>query len=221
MISVITGLHGSGKTWYMVNKHLYPEWQRGGNVVALNTELLFGSEDRIIRAYTLSDLYQCSNALIGFPEIQKLLKADSWRSLPPMFADLLSEHRHSQLSIVGDTQDLMLIDVEMRRHIAEVYHCRTMLRFPKDEKKLPWLQWIRVQKKIRRFDVADDRPRFAPIGREKNYLISRLWTKKLYNTHESLAAERFLVWVDRPRSKIWRVHQIGRELLNSGRRKKR
>jgi hypothetical protein len=220
MITVVDGLHGCGKTWFIVHHFLYPEWKRGGNISILNTDLLFDTGDgRITKSYQLSDLYKLRDVLIGFPEIQKLI--NNINSLPPMFADLLSEHRHAKINIVGDTQDIMLISAEMRRHIAEVFHCRTVVRFPKDERKLPWIQWIRIQKKVRRFDTLDDKPRFINEGKEKSYFISRLWTKKLYDSHESLAATEYQSWIDRPRAKTWTWHLIGRELIASGRRKRR
>jgi len=119
MISVITGLHGAGKTWFMVNKFLYPHWLAGGHILAYNQLLFSPDNERIIRFYQLSDLYGASEAMIGFPEIQKLLNADSWRSMPAPFRDLLSEHRHSRLNIVGDTQNIMLIDINLRHLLSQ------------------------------------------------------------------------------------------------------
>jgi hypothetical protein len=220
MISCVTGLHGAGKTWFIVNKFGYPEWLKGGNILAYN-QLLFSLEnERITRFYQLSDLYGAKEALILFPEIQKLLNADSWRSLPAPFRDLLSEHRHSRLNIVGDTQNLMLIDINLRRHISEVYHCRTILRWPLDETKLPLFHWIRVQKKLQRFDNEGTQVLFKPIGNEHNYFISKLWTKTLYDTYEETRTAKFCIWTEFVK-KRWTVRMVNRELLQSGRVRKK
>jgi hypothetical protein len=220
MISAITGLHGAGKTWFMVNKFGYPHWLAGGNILAFNELLFSPNNERIERFYQLSDLYGAKESMILFPELQKLLNADSWRSLPATFRDLLSEHRHSQLNIVGDTQNLMLIDINLRRHISEVYHCRTILRLPWDETKLPIIHWIRVQRKIQRFDNSGTQVLFKPVGNEANYFISKLWTKTLYNTYEKLKTEKFSIWTEY-KKKRWTVRMVNRELLQSGRVRKK
>lgn len=219
MITCIIGLHGTGKTWFLVNKFLYPHWLAGGNVISYNPLYFSDDGERVSRFWQLSDLYTANNAMIGFPELQKLLNAQSFRSLPVMFADLLCQHRHSQLNIVGDTQDLMLIDPNLRRHIAELYVCQTMLRFPKDEAVLPIIHWIRVQKKVRRFDTKIDRVLFAKEGRAKWYFISRFWTKKLYDTFEKSQLTKFIIWTTR-KAKKWTVHLINRQLISSGKRRR-
>jgi len=216
MISTITGLHGSGKTWFLVNKFLYPHWLAGGNILSYSDLFFSEKNERIDKFYQLSDLYGARNVLIGFPEIQKLLNADNWRSMPAPFRDLLSEHRHSQINIVGDTQDLMLIDIKLRRHIAEVYHCRTVLRLPQDETVLPIIHWIKVQRKIRRFDNEGIHVLFKPVGGEKNYFISKFWTKKIYDTFEKLKISKFEIFVKLWKKK-WVIKQINRELIQSGR----
>lgn len=220
MITVITGLHGTGKTWFLVNKFLYPHWLAGGHILAYNKLLFSDNNERIIRFNQLSDLYGARQAMIGFPEIQKLLNADSWRSLPAPFRDLLSEHRHSQLNIVGDTQNMMLVDINLRRHVAEVYHCRTIMRLPADETKLPVLHWIKVQRKVQRFDNAGNQVLFKDVGSEKSYFISKLWTKTLYDTYENLAPEKFKIWVNQVKSKFV-VRMVNNELIQSGRIRKR
>lgn len=220
MITVITGLHGTGKTWFLVNCFLYPAWLKGEKIISYDPLSFSPQNERISRFYQLSDLYTARNAIIGFPEIQRLLSAESWRSLPSPFRDLLSEHRHNQLEIVGDTQNLMLIDVNLRRHVAEVFHCRTIIRIPADERKKPLLHWIAVQKKVQRFDNTGTQVLFRPEGREKNYFISRLWTKKLYDTYQDKNTEKFCVWTDQVKNHFV-VRMVNRELINSGRIRKK
>jgi hypothetical protein len=215
MISVITGLHGSGKTWFLVNKFLYPAWLAGGNIVSYNQLNFSDDQERCQRFWQLSDLYKVNNALIGFPEIQKLLNAQSWRSLPPMFADMLSQHRHSQINIIGDTQNLMFIDPNLRRHIAEIYTCRTILRLPADESKLPVIHWISVQKKTR--EITDNETiKFVKSGGAKSYFISKFWTKPLYDTYEKTNLSEYILWATKRKNK-WTVNLCNRQLIASGR----
>lgn len=214
MITCIIGLTGSGKTWFL-SQLLYKRWLAGENIISYN-QLYFSDEnERINRFWQLSDLYTATNAVIGFPELQKLLNAGAWRSLPPMFMDLICQHRHSQLDIIGDTQELMQIDCQLRRNIHEVYVCQTILRIPKTDKILPWLHWIRIQKKIRKFDAATDRVVFVKEGRAKFYFISRLWTKKLYDTFEKSNLSKYLIWAERKQQK-WKVIMANRQLIASG-----
>lgn len=220
MITAIIGLHGSGKTWFMVNKFLYPHWKAGGNILTFN-QLFFSPEnERIERFWQLNDLYTANNVLIGFPELQKLLNAGAWRSLPTMFIDLLCQHRHSQVNIVGDTQDLMQVDIQLRRHIAELFVCQSIFRFPKDETKPAIIHWIKVQKKIRRFDTSNDRVLFKSEGWPKFYFISLLWTKKLYDTFEKSNLSRYLLWALR-KDKKWTIKMASRQLVSAGKVRKK
>lgn len=221
MIRAIVGLHGTGKTYVLVHVFGFPAWKAGRNIISYN-QLYFDNtcepdnQPRIKRFWQQSDLYTASDALILFPEMQKLLND---RFLPPMFLDLVAQHRHSQLDIIGDTQDLMQISLDMRRHIAEIYVCQTILRLPGAESILPFIHWIRVQKKVRRFDTTNNQVLFIKEGRAKWYFISRFWTKKLYDTFEKSQLTKFVCWVSK-RKESWIVHLINRRLIRAQRRKK-
>ena len=218
MITCIIGLTGSGKTW-LLTRLLYARWLAGEKIISFN-ELFFSEEnERVERFWQLSDLYTAQNAVIGFPELQKLLNASSWRSLPPMFMDLICQHRHSQLDIIGDTQNLGQIDCQLRRNIHELYVCRSILRLPITEKKLPWLHWIRVQRKERVLNADTNIVKFQNIGRAHWYFISRLWTKKLYNTYEKSNLSKYILWATRKKSG-WIVHLVNRQLIAAGRRRR-
>jgi hypothetical protein len=220
MISCIIGLHGSGKTWFMVNKFLYPAWQAGENILSYNQLTFSDDQERVERFWQLSDLYTANNVLIGFPEIQKLLNAQAWRSLPPMFMDLLCQHRHSQINMVGDTQNLAFIDPNLRRHISELFICRSMIRFPVNEKFSPLLHWISVQKKIRVIDEKTDAVKFIKAGRAKWYFISKFWTKNLYNTYEKTNLSKYAIWATLEKGK-WTVQIVNRQLIAGGQAKSR
>jgi len=204
----------------MVNKFLYPHWQAGGNILSYNQLNFSDDQERVQRFWQLSDLYTASNVLIGFPELQKLLNAAAWRSLPPMFADLLSQHRHSQINLVGDTQNLMFIDPNLRRHIAELFICRSMIRFPTNEAIPALFHWISVQKKIRIMDEKTDSIKFVKAGRAKWYVISRFWTKNFYDTYEKTNLSEYALWATLENGK-WAVHLVNRQLIAGGQAKSR
>lgn len=220
MITCIIGLNGSGKTWFLT-KLLYEQWKKyNANIIACYPVRFSDDNDRVQRFWQLHDLYGLENGVIGFDEIQKLLNAQNWASLPPLFADLICQHRHAHLDIYGTTQDLGQIDIAMRRNINELYVCETMIRFPKTQRIKPFLHWIRVQKKIRRFDTATDRICWHPIGRRRWYFISRFWTRSFYNTYAKTALTKYLTWTIRKEGK-WKTTIANRQLITSGKVRRR
>ena len=203
----------------MVNKFLYPFWKSGGNILSYNQLHFSEDQERVQRFFQLPDLYTAHDVLIGFPELQKLLNASAWRSLPPIFADLLSQHRHSHLNMVGDTQNLMFIDQNLRRHISELYICQTMLRFPANEAIKPLLHWIRVVHKTRVMDEKSDTIRYKKID-SHFYYISRFWTKDLYDTYEKSNLSEYSLWAEQINGK-WSVHMVSRQLIAGGQARSR
>ena len=219
MITCIIGLRGAGKTWFLTWL-LYQRWLKGENIISYH-KLYFSEEnERIKRFWQLSDLYGASNATIGFPELQKLLNAKNWASLPPMFADaIISQGRHNQLDLIGDTQGLGQIDCYLRRNISDLYICRSLLRIPGNEKVLPWFQIISVEYKQRFFDEKIDDVKFKKKGHRRWFFISRFWTKKRYDTFEKSQLTKFLCWVSRKKGK-WIVHLINRRMIAAGKRRR-
>jgi hypothetical protein len=219
MITCIIGLTGAGKTWFLT-RLLHERWKAGANIISYHKLYFSEKNERIKRFWQLSDLYSASNATIGFPELQKLLNAKNWASLPEIFADaIVSQGRHNQLDLIGDTQGLSQIDVYLRRNIHELYVCRTILRIPINQNKLPLFHWISVEYKTRYFDEKSDDVKFKKNGKRKWYFISRLWTKKLYDTFEKSQLKKFALWVSRKKEK-WTVHMINRRLIAAGKRRR-
>lgn len=195
---------------------LYYQWKKNKQKIVACYPLRFSDDqERVQRFWQLCDLYSLNNCIIGFDELQKLLNAKNWASLPPLFADLICQHRHSQLDIYGTTQDLGQIDIALRRNIHELFVCQTMLRFPRAENVKPFFHWIRVQRKIRRFDTATDRIAWEKAGRAKWYFISRFWTKTLYDTYSKTLLTKYLTWTRR-KDKKWITTIANRQLVASG-----
>jgi GTPase SAR1 family protein len=218
MITLICGLAGSGKTWLMA-RMLKREWKRGqkdGLMICANFPLCFPkNNERVKRFWTLSDTYRLHNGIIALDEAQKLLDARHWASLPTQFADLICQHRHSHLDIYTTTQDLGQIDIQLRRNIHELFTCQTIFRFPRNERVSPLIQWIRVTKQVRRFDVATNYIAWNRSGRVKWYFISYLWTKKLYETYAKTMLSKYLcktIYKD----KKWVTVIANRSLVASG-----
>jgi hypothetical protein len=177
--------------------------------------LYFPPECETTRFWQLCDLYKLSNCVIGFDELQKLLNAKNWASLPAMFMDLICQHRHSALDIYGTTQDLGQIDIALRRNIHELYVCKSIIRFPKNERVKPFIQLIAVSNKTRNFDTATDRIAWKKVGRTKLYFISRFFTKKLYDTYAKTLLTKYITWSKR-KDKKWTTVIANRQLVSAG-----
>jgi hypothetical protein len=214
MITCIIGQTGSGKTWLMT-RLLYDQYRYYNAKIVSCYPLHFPEDAQTSRFWQLSDLYSLSGCVIGFDELQKLLNAKNWASLPVMFMDLICQHRHSAIDIYGTTQDLAQIDISLRRNIHELFVCQTIVRFPINERVKPFFHWIRVVKKKRRFDVATDRLAWEKVGRAKWYFISRFWTRTLYDTYSKTRLTKYLTWTKR-KDKKWTTVIANRQLVAAG-----
>jgi hypothetical protein len=219
MITVITGLTGSGKTWFMT-RLIYKEWKAGA-VINTNFPIYFSKDNEDInRWHQLDEIYRISNGIIAIDEGQKLFDARRWGSLPISFAEKIAQHRKHFLDIYTTTQDIGHIDVRVRTNIHELYHCQSIFRFPKNERKHPLFQLIIISKKKRSFNV-EDRLVWEKAGRKKIFFISSLWTKTLYNTYADIGMERFLCKI-KYEQKLgqkkgkWLVKIYSRDLINQG-----
>lgn len=210
MIILITGLTGSGKTWFM-SRLLYKRWKKGENVHA-NFSLTFPKADeRVSRWHNLSEIYDITNGVIGIDEGQKLFNSRSWMFLPVEFADKIASHRHQFLDIITTTQDLGHIDNKVRDNIHELYNCRSIFRFPKNERVHPLLQIIKIIRKERTYDDTVG-VRWVKKGGKVRF-ISRLWTKELYNTYANIDLSHFICQIKRENKK-WLIILQSRQLMN-------
>lgn len=213
MITVITGLTGSGKTWYMT-KLIHRDWQAGA-VVYANMPLTFSKDNEdITRWHNLDELYHLNRGVIAIDEGQKLFDARRWASLPISFAEKIAQHRKDFLDIYTTTQDIGHIDLRIRQNIHELYNCQSVFRWPRNERQHPILQMVRITRKERQISSDTDRLNWKVTNR-KTFFISRFFTKSLYDTYATIGMERFLCKIKREK-KEWRAKIYSRDLVNSG-----
>lgn len=208
MITVITGPTGSGKTFLM--SRLALKRRKQGEIIYPNFKLNFpNNNEGVKRWHVLSETYKLSKGVVCIDEGQKLFDARAWKFLPVSFADKIASHRHQFLDIYTTTQDLGHIDIRIRSNIHEIYECQSLFRYPKNERKKPILQVIKIVKKKRNFDNS-------VIKFDKSYTtrkyISKFWTKDLYNTYSNINLSHFLCQIKRDKKK-WLITLQSRQLI--------
>lgn len=214
MITVITGLTGSGKTFLM--SRLALKRRNQGDKIYANLNFNFpNNNENVERFHVLSEVYNITNGVICIDEGQKLFSARMWPFLPISFADKIASHRHQHIDIITTTQDFGHIDVLVRSNVHEQYHCQSLFRFPKNDRKKPLIQVVRVIKKQRSFDDTIGL-KFNKIG-TKRYFISKLWTKEIYNTYANIDLSHFVCQIKRDKKK-WLITLQSRQLISQRKR---
>jgi GTPase SAR1 family protein len=212
MITVITGLTGSGKTWLMTRLML-KDYQAGAEIFA-NFPLYFPNDnERVSRWHNLDELYNLNGGVIAIDEGQKLFDARRWGSLPVSFSEKIAQHRKHFLDIYTTTQDIGHIDLRVRSNIHELYNCQSVFRWPRNDRVKPILQIIRITKKRRKLSDGD-RLIWERINSRLKF-ISRFWTKDLYNTYGDIGFEKYLCKIKREKNK-WTAKIYSRQLVNNG-----
>lgn len=211
MITVITGLTGSGKTWFMTRLAL-KRLKKDKSIIYANLSLTFpNNNDGVIRWHNLSETYNIKNGIILIDEGQKLFDAHSWPFLPMTFAEKIASHRHHFIDIITTTQDFGHIDIRVRTNVHELYNCQSIFRFPQNERFKPILQLIKIVRKQRSFDDTVG-VKWDKIN-EKYHFISKLWTKELYNTYANIDLSHFICRIKREKKK-WLIILQSRQLAN-------
>ena len=149
--------------------------------------------------------------MIAIDEGQKLFGNRAWPFLPVAFADLIASQRHMGLDVITTTQDFGHIDVKVRDNVHERYSCRSLFRFPKNERMRPLFQVIKIRRKTRSFDDLVGIKWLKGSARIR--FISRLWTRELYNTYANINLSHFVCQVKREKKK-WLIIIQSRQLLN-------
>lgn len=210
MITVIDGLTGSGKTWFM--SRLALKRRKEGDTIYPNMAFQFpNNNEGVIRWFNLSETFNLINGVLCIDEGQKLFGNRQWPFLPISFSDKIASTRHQSLDIITTTQDFGHIDVVVRNNVHELYHCQSMFRFPKKDKIKPIFQVIRIVKKTRSFDDVSG-IKWAR-GRNRYHFISRFWTKDLYNTYANINLSHFICQIKRDKQK-WLIVLQSRQLAN-------
>ena len=131
MLVIIDGPAGAGKTIFQTWL-VRGEWKCGEKVWA-NYDLKFSPDNEDVhRFYNLDETYNLSHGVVAFDEIQDLV--GYWNSMPIAFRNKISHHRHNYLTVYANTQDFKDLHTELRRNTHVRYRCRSLFRFPFNEK---------------------------------------------------------------------------------------
>lgn len=208
MITVITGLTGAGKTFLM--SRLALKRRKIGDPIYANLNFNFPNDNEgVYRWHVLSETYNLKNGVVCIDEGQKLFDARNWAFLPMSFAEKIASHRHHGIDILTTTQDFGHLDIRIRQNIHEMYACKSVLRWPKNERVKPVFQMIDVVRKQRSYDdVAGIK--WQKVG-SRRYYISRFWTKELYNTYANIDLSHFICQIKRDKKK-WLIILQSRQL---------
>lgn len=231
MITVIDGLTGSAKTFFLTHKILFKEWKKG-ELIAANYKTKFNNfakpdklYKKIIRWRRLDEIFGLTKCIIAIDDAQILMDARRWQSLPSSFTEKVSAHRHHHIDLYTTTQDWLHLDARVRQNVHLRYSCRSLFRFPRKENKKPILQICKIIKKYRKTDKEETRIKWVKEKRlfylPRLLFISKLWTKDLYDTYSDLDLDRFLckIIVQRKpgeRKSHWKIKMFSRHLVNSG-----
>jgi len=133
MITIFTGLTGSGKS-YVMYEHL--EWIIRRNVrwfkktgilrpVYINGEkcqYFYDKYPDFIKAWhTPDEIIKIRDADVYIEEIAVYANAQDWALMPHSFKAWIQLHRHYGVDIYGNTQDFAMIDKNFRRQVHELY----------------------------------------------------------------------------------------------------
>lgn len=214
MITVVEGLTGAGKTYFMTRLLLAE--QKLGYPIHANYPLVFPNEnENVNRFHTLPDIYHLTQGIVAIDEGQKFFDARRWQSFPISFAEKLAQHRKHHLDIYTTSQSFSHIDKRFRDLVHELYTCNTVFRWPRNERDYPLLQLVIVTKKTRKFLKDEAKVRWVKDGRSKWLFISRFWTKKLYETYADVGLNRIVTKTYYAKNK-WTTKIYQREIVNTG-----
>jgi len=213
MITLIEGPTGAGKSWLMAWIG-YKKWKRGAAVFP-NFVVKFSPENQdITRWHNLDELYHLKHGVILIDEAPKLMEARRWASLPLNFAEKIAQHRHDFLDIITCTQSFSHIDIRVRENVHVRYLCQSVMRFPLDETSHPMIQLIRITKKVRQ-NVADGEQIRWRVASRRFALISRYFTKDLYDTYYNFNTEKYICKL-KLNQKEWKLCLYSREMIDRG-----
>lgn len=221
MIVIIDGAAGAGKTWLLA-RLIKKEWKRGTRIFP-NFPLWFDDDKtNIFRWYALDETFGLKRGIIVVDDAVVFMDARRWNTLPYTFTEKIALHRHHLLDIYSTTQDFGHIDIRMRSNVHERYSCATVFRIPRNQRKKPVLQMIKVHKRTRSWDTADQRVKWNKLT-PRFHFISKYWTRKYYNTYEDTYTPKFLCRIIYQKVTKYRGQWTGkiysRDLVNSRRAK--
>jgi len=179
MISLVTGLPGSGKTYYLTQQA--QEALERHRKVYINYKLNVGPEQEHLVEYfhSVEDIVEAKDGLIIMDEAHIYFNARKWDSLPPAFQYKLQQHRKHGLDILGAVQNEARIDVIFRELVASWKRCTKIIGSGEGAKK-PW--GLIIVKEFSPEDMKKDRPRLAWV----ELSVIRKKTAHFYDTNASI-----------------------------------
>jgi len=135
MIKFITGLPGSGKTYYLAKTMIEILARRGEREfkreIFSNVKLNLEKDDSRYHYLPNNDvgreMLKARDGVIFLDEGQIWFNSRYWESLDADFQYKLGQHRHERLDFVLATQNEARIDVLMRELVGEFYHCKKII----------------------------------------------------------------------------------------------
>lgn len=221
MTYLITGATGSGKTWWGVNALIWKSWKKNNCDILTNTPFTFPKEAGVKTFRQIYDIYLETGSkergkVIFIDEGQKLFSADKWRSFPDTFKDKLTQGRKHHLDFITTTQHISQIDVFYRRLVHVWYDVENIFRYPADdEKNEPLIQIVRIIERGRERTQSAEELRWT-IKKIRLRVISKLWTRSLYDTFKDVGLEKYLCKIIHKDNK-WTAKFYDRVLVERGR----
>lgn len=215
MIYIVDGRPGCGKSFFMTQFLL--SRARVGQNITCNWHLNFPEQYSVEQFRDFDEVLSFTGGekggIIGLDEAYKVFDARRFMSLPIAFAEKLAEHRHDGVDIITASQNFGDLDKRVRDKVEVWYHCRSPYRFPRAQSIKPLFQWISVAEK-RRMIKKDGRVVWSTV-KVHNYFLSRIWTKKLYDSQANLKLSDFVSRFKRKKGK-WILVIASRNAINRG-----
>jgi len=134
MISLITGLPGQGKTYYLAK--LAKEAIKAKRPLWVNFHLNTTSD--LVHYYNdPAMLGDVESGLIIMDEAQIYFNSRNWEAMPERVQYKLQQHRKDGLDIIGAVQNEARVDVVFRELVAEWKHCKKIFS-SLENARFPW-----------------------------------------------------------------------------------
>jgi hypothetical protein len=214
MIIIIDGDTGSGKS-FLMSKFAKAEWTNGFTIHP-NFPIWFDKDGTDIRRWHfLEETFGLTNGIVLIDDAQRLMEARRWQSLPMGFLEKVNLGRHTGIDIMATTPNFRALDVRVRDNAHELYRVQSLIRIPRNERIPPLIQISRYVKKIKVYRSENLGHKWVNEGSGHYLFISKLWTKKTYETYTNFGLSRYLTKVIQKEGK-WMLKVYNRQLVNAG-----
>jgi hypothetical protein len=214
MIIIIDGDTGSGKT-YLMSLMTKKEWDDGFDIHP-NFPIWFDEEaTSIFRWHFLEETFGLTNGILLIDDAQRLMEARRWQSLPMGFLEKVNLGRHAGIDIITTTPNFRALDVRVRDNAHEIYRVQSLIRIPRNERVEPLIQISRYVKKIKKYRSENLGHKWVNSGGGHYLFISKLWTKKTYETYTNFGLSRYLTKIIQKQG-TWMIKVYNRQLVNAG-----